>query len=337
MRTVIKSKEDIAELLEIDITVLNYYLLNRADKYREFTIPKRDGRPRIIHTPSIGLKIIQRKILHIMELWASIHENAHGFVREKSILSNAALHCKRKHILNIDLKDFFHSVSFPLIERAFQNRIELPSEAARTLARLVCMQIDKKGFLPQGAPSSPFIANFVAYDFDQRLTSFAEKYHCRYSRYADDITISNDEAQFPRQIAYKDLFGDVWLSTRFAKIVENSGFHINYRKVRLRGPRQRKEVTGLIVNGKQPTVKRSYIRNLQAVIHNWETKGYSAVQNKFLDRYSKKVRHTSKPHALIEDHVRGKLDFLAMVRGQEDALYRSLRIRFEKLHPPQAN
>ncbi|AWY01573.1 hypothetical protein A8139_17590 [Marinomonas primoryensis] len=123
---------------------------------------------------------------------------SHGFVRKRSIITNAMMHIGKKNVLNIDLENFFDSFNFGRVQGFFikNKNFQLNPIIATMIAQIACY--DKK--LPQGSPCSPVITNLITHSLDIRLASLAKKYKCTYSRYADDITFSTRKSLFPSQI-----------------------------------------------------------------------------------------------------------------------------------------
>src|SRR5258708_27172398 len=105
----LETRRDIAELLEITEDQLIYYLYITPEnlRYKRFEIPKKHGGIREIYAPATSLKIVQQKLNHVLQCVYKVKPSAHGFVQEKSILTNALLHIRKKYVLNLDLKDFF--------------------------------------------------------------------------------------------------------------------------------------------------------------------------------------------------------------------------------------
>lgn len=199
--------------------------------YRTFRLNKKRGGHRDIVAPRRFLKTIQRWLLvHVVEK-LPVASCAHGFVRDRSIFSNASVHVGSRNLLNIDIEDFFPSVSerqvldvlgyFP-----FPDAVKSQLTGLCTLGRR----------LPQGAPTSPALANAVFRNLDIALSSKAFEWGVEYSRYADDISFSGDR---------KFTNGDVRL---IAEVLGDSGFRINSGKTSIRGAGQRKVVAGLVVN-----------------------------------------------------------------------------------------
>jgi len=248
--------------------------------YREFEIPKRRGGVRRIDAPYPALLECQQWINHHILARVPIHSAAHGFVNERSILTNAWLHCAKTHLLKMDLKDFFPSIQMARVIKVFQV-LGYPSNVAVYLARLCCLS----GSLPQGAATSPALSNIIARRLDARLSGLAQKRELRYSRYADDLVFSGDEI-YP------------WFIQAVERIAGDEGFKVNAEKTQLIRSARRKIVTGLSVVGKRPRVPASYKRRVRQEVHYIVKFGYDSHARKM------KIRN---PFYL--DSLYGKLTF----------------------------
>ena len=190
----VNDRERLAILLDVPLQKLTYILyVKKTDNcYKQFQIPKKDGTMRIICAPNDELKVIQRKLAN--ELWKyhlyymekkNIESNiSHGFVKGRSILTNANIHVNKKYIVNMDIEDFFPSIHFGRVRGYFNksNEFNLSENVSTIIAQLTCYQ----GVLPQGAPTSPILANLLCNILDMRLLKVCAKYKVDYSRYADD-------------------------------------------------------------------------------------------------------------------------------------------------------
>ncbi len=171
--------------------------------YTHFTISKRNGSARHIWAPIPRLKFVQRWILDKVLNNLTTHGAAHGFVRGKSIVTNAAVHSNSALLIKLDVKDFFPNVSWRRVKGVFRHAGY--HEQIATLLALLCTEaprqiVQQNGetyyvalgdrALPQGAPTSPALSNIVCLNLDRRLTGLADKLGLRYSRYADDLTFS---------------------------------------------------------------------------------------------------------------------------------------------------
>ena len=178
----------------------------------------------------------------------------------------------------------------------------------------------KRNVLPQGAPTSPVITNIVCQRLDFLLTGVAKRFGLKYSRYADDITFSSMHNVYqPKSEFIKEL----------DRIVDEQGFYIKKSKTRLQKDGYRKEVTGLLVNEKANVQKR-YIKQLRMWMYYWERYGYERASGFFINQYIVDKGHTKNGRPDMASVIEGKLNYLKMVRG-EDELYKKLRMRFTNL------
>ena len=327
----LKSIQNIADLLEVKIEDINYYLYRpRIERYRQFSVRKRNGGIRTLAEPIIGLKIIQQKLNQVLQVVFKLRPSVHGFVKERSIATNAQIHEGQRIILNIDLEDFFPSINFGRVRGMFMAiPYNLPPEVATVFAQICCFENQ----LPQGAPTSPIISNMICSRLDGELQRLARRRRCIYSRYADDITFSTSEKKFPTKLATKvdnEESLAVSIGDELKAIIMANGFKINFKKVRLRDSSRRLEVTGLTVN-KKTNVSRSYIRQIRAMLHAWDKYGLENAEKEFLIRYDTKDRAPFRSSNIFRQVVKGKLDFLAMIRGNDDLLYRKLLEYYAKL------
>jgi RNA-directed DNA polymerase len=317
--------KDVADLLEVESRVLGFYL-HRASNYKVFTLRKRSGGERLISSPVTPLKIIQRKLNQILHAIYGTRSPVHGFVRGKSIVTNASRHIHRELLLNFDLEDFFPTVHFGRVKGLFEGKpYFLPEQVAVTLAQICCY----KGTLPAGAPTSPIVANLVCAQMDSQLKRLAINCGCTYTRYADDITFSIAHGRFPPPIIYRDSTTAKWvIGDGILKIVSVNGFKINPSKTRVLPYGYRQEVTGLIVGGRV-NVKRAFVRQVKAMVHASERWGVLAAAQHFDSKYDTKQRSGKRPEFLRV--LRGKLEFIGAVRGRDDIIYLRLMDRYLKL------
>ncbi len=303
----------------ITMKQLNFhaYSKNNPKRYVQFQIPKKKaGEFRTITAPNAGLKSIQRCINALLLEQFEAHPAANGFVPGKSIVDNARVHLRQKYVYNIDLKDFFPSVT---IGRVFACLQLPPFSFDKYTASLIADLCCHEGVLPQGAPTSPTLTNIVCSRLDWRLSKLARRFDLRYSRYADDITFSGMSNIFHEDGAFvKEL----------CQFIEKEGFRINEAKTRTNSYYQRQEVTGLTINEK-PNVTHKYVKQIRTMLHNWETSGYETAQNVFLEHYHPTKNVTAEHH--IENIISGKLDYLKMVKGAGDSTYLRLKDRFYNL------
>ena len=271
----LSSKSELAQLIGVKPSFLTYtlYVIRPENQYTTFTIPKKNGGTRTICSPTNNLKSLQSGLSTLLldcideinELKRKNSKNykstlSHGFVRKRSILTNATMHLSKKNVLNIDLQDFFESFHFGRVRGFFikNNNFKLHPHIATVIAQIACYESK----LPQGSPCSPVITNLISHSLDIKLASFARRFSCVYSRYADDITISTCKSIFPEPIMRQE-DNAIVLGKKFRNEINRAGFLINKNKTRIQYKNSRQDVTGLIVN-KKPNVRKEYWRTVKS-------------------------------------------------------------------------
>ncbi len=267
----------IAEAMGIEIAELRFLAYDRAAStvthYQRFRIPKKTGGYRTLSAPMPRLKRAQYWLLDTVLEKVEPHEAAHGFRIGRSILTNAAPHQKQAVVINLDLKDFFPSISYRRVKGLFRSFGYAEAQAAvfallATEADRTEMTLDGRSWhvangervLPQGAPTSPAITNLLCRRLDRRMNGVAGKYGFVYTRYADDLTFSaaEDDGTSLRKL--------LW-SVR--NIIEDEGFTLNEDKTRIMRRGSRQEVTGITVNDGL-SVSRKERRKFKAHLHHTE-------------------------------------------------------------------
>lgn len=256
-------------------------LRNIPIAYSTFRVPKRTGGSRTIYAPAAPLKAMQRQILHRLLRGLKSHPCATGFERGHSIVTNALPHVGQEVVIKMDIRDFFSSTSARRVE-AFFRTIGWNADAADMLSRLCTYQ----GSLPQGAPTSPRLSNLVNRRMDARLGALAESLDLRYSRYADDITLSGSERHTwggqrtnlrtlaPGNTATRRINDLIYL---VKLIVAEEGYKLHTaKKLRIARRHDRQIVTGLVVNQKVG-LPRTTRRWLRAVEHRLLTTGQATM------------------------------------------------------------
>jgi RNA-directed DNA polymerase len=327
----LRTFDDLASLLEVQKSQLYYYAFIAPPEkhYKIFIVPKKNGGIRVIAAPASPLKIIQAKLNQVLQQVYLPKASVHGFVLGRSILTNANRHLeggnRKRYIFNIDLENFFPSITYArILGLLCAKPYELPKPVAKVIAQLSCLG----NSLPQGAPTSPVLANMICAKMDTQLKKLAQESKCIYTRYADDITFSTSLPKIPASIATTDdKTGQLIVGQMLDSIITANGFRVNSRKVRLQTKFDRQEVTGLTVN-KFPNVRRTYIRQIRAMLHAWEKYGLDKAQKEFSEKYNSK-RH--RPAPSFKQVVRGKIEFLRMVRGEDSPIYLRFRDKLSKL------
>lgn len=247
------------------------YKIPQALKYTHFDIDKKSGGKRTIKAPIPKLKKLQSHLSHMLYQCLSEIERdrdakpiSFGFRHDRSISENASRHKRRRWVLNLDLEDFFPSFNFGRVRGFFlkDKAFSLHPEVATTIAQIACDETA----LPQGSPCSPVISELIAQILDVRLVRLAKKYGVTYTRYADDITFSTNQKDFPSGLANVDTIDpSIWhLSKELVSKITGSGFAINNAKTRMHFHRNRQMVTGLVVNEKV-NIRSNYYRRARAM------------------------------------------------------------------------
>jgi RNA-directed DNA polymerase len=315
----LRSPKDIARLLEYkNYNFLKYILFIAPERkrYSEKYIPKMQGGQRKLLIPSCELKSVQHRLLQVLEVIYQPKSSVRGFTFGECIVSNAKDHVRKKYVLNIDLKDFFPSIHFGRVRGMFMKYpYSLNDKVATVLAQICSLKKE----LPQGAPTSPIISNMICAKLDSQLINFSRKYGFYYTRYADDLTFSTSKKKFPPQLAYKDESHCVKIGEELNNIIKENWFEINVKKIRLQNQYCHQEVTGLTVNEKV-NVNRKRIRQVRAMLHAWNKYGYTEAQAEHL-KYNYKINHDKSYKPSFQKVVKGKIEFIGMVRGKDDDIY----------------
>ena len=316
----LSSLAGLASFWKIPRSQISYHAFysDKEQAYNTFLIPRRNGRKRRIERPSRTLKYIQRIIHESLTRVYGPHPAVHGFVAGRSIVTNAKNHLGRRYVLNIDLEDFFPSITR---QRIYGRLRAEPYLFNSTVANIIAsLSTNAYGKLPQGSPASPVIANIIVAEMDADLADLCGSMNCWYTRYADDITISTSRSDMsPRIARYPNArgTGQAIVGDELATLIEKHGFKINDRKSRLQSYWTRQICTGLVVNGSQPSVPRLYIRHLRSLIHHWKMNGW---EDAIEVLHSKEHRTSIDTRPKLENHVIGKINYMKMVRGQNDLI-----------------
>jgi RNA-directed DNA polymerase len=290
--------------MALDLTIESIEDVLNEPQYAEFSIPKKSGNKRIILKPGPELMYIQNRLNHLLQCYYYLirPKEAHGFVLSPDknempigIVSNALPHVGKRTVLNIDLHNFFSTISAKQIKQLFlSDTFSFNDNIASTMA-LLCTY---KGKLPTGTPTSPVLSNFICLPLDKALQSFCVEQDLTYTRYADDMTFST-----MRKIGIDtvlDLIG----------IIRDHGFRINEKKLRMKGKGRRQVVTGLTVNEKVNPSKEMR-KKVRAMRHDLETNGLESASKQHF-------KMSTRPSQELQEKFLNKLwgyeSFLKQVR-----------------------
>lgn len=249
------SKVSLANELEMSEFELSKYIFRADYLYKRFTIPKRTGGHRHISAPSRELKRIQKWISHNVLRPLPVHEACTGYRVGMCVVDNAKPHVGRDFVLNVDIEDFFPSITIDRVYEFFLS-CGYNERFAGYLSRL-CTHEE---LLPQGAPTSPDLANLICRLLDEKLSRFCQNRGWTYTRYCDDITISGNG-----QVTRCEI-------DAVCAIIGGEGFTVNEKKLRVARKTSQQRVTGLVVN-ERVNIPRRDRRRLRAMVHRKETTG----------------------------------------------------------------
>lgn len=273
--------KEIAEAIGITVNELRFLAFSRktstVSHYVRFKMKKKTGGERLISAPMPRLKRAQHWILENLLERIELHDAAHGFRRERSIVTNAQPHVGAEVVINLDLKDFFPTVSYRRVKGLFRSLGY--SEATATVFGLLCTEpdveevaLDGKTYfvatgerhLPQGAPTSPAITNLLCRRLDRRLTKMADELGFTYTRYADDLTFSASGEEAKKHICN--------VLRRTESVVAHEGFAVHPDKTRVIRKSRQQEVTGVVVNEKT-NVSKEELKRFRATLFQIEKDG----------------------------------------------------------------
>lgn len=304
---------DLAAWLELPPERLDWYAdlrgintRQRIERLRHYTY-----KHRLLEAPKPGLKRVQRKILAGILSSLPVHDAVHGFCSGRSILTNASPHCGRAVVLRFDLRDFFPTIPTAKVHAVFR-AVGFPQDVADLLTGLCTTRLPddiwdsrphpapdgndhptgvrlRQRHLPQGAPTSPMLANLCALGLDVRLTALSRELDAAYTRYADDLTISGGDEL---------LKASGRVRRAVTTIAAEEGFAIQPHKTRIQRRGQRQRVAGVVVN-MRPNVPRGEWDRLKAILTNCVRTG-PTTQNR-------------ASHPNFREHLRGRIAHVAMV------------------------
>jgi RNA-directed DNA polymerase len=333
---VIESVGDLAAWLSLSPAELEWFadLKGLGDKLRNPKLQhyhyrillKRSGGVRLIESPKSRLKDLQRRILSGILNRIPAHQAVHGFVKQRSIVTFAAPHVGKDVLLRLDLQDFFPTFPAARVQALFRT-LGYPELVADLLGGLCTNSVHRdvwsvrpaemdamqwhearvlyaRPHLPQGAPTSPAVANLTAYRLDCRLFGLAKSASADYTRYADDLAFSGHDT-FRRAVER--------FSAHAAAIALEEGFSVNFRKTRIMRQGVRQHLAGIVVN-QHASLPRSDLKLLEATLTNCVRFGPE-----------------SQNRAALSDfraHLEGRIGFVEMVSSLKG---RRLRRLFEAI------
>jgi RNA-directed DNA polymerase len=339
----IKNPKELCELLDISYDRLLSVFFSR---YNSFKILKK-GKEREIQKPDVLLLEVQIRLSYFLNCAyintinsRDIH-NSYAYIPAlkentsknsvKNIVSNANNHTNKKLVANLDLVNFFNSIHKSKIVDLFKNE---PFNFNNELIDFIAEIVTDDNSLPVGAATSPILSNFIMLEIDEQFQKIP---NIIFSRFSDDLTFSTD---FYSISEFENILSFV------IKIIDNSGFKINYSKKTIKKSTQKQIVTGIIVN-KKVNVDRKYIRNIRAILHSITTIGWLEACEKYVELNKSKFLRAIRNYFITENNwilsdeilyshisyskewyfnksLRAKIEHIGYVKGKEDVIYRNL-------------
>lgn len=252
----------VAETIGIPIGKLymlsNNYRPRKKNRYSQYvnyhTFVIHHGRGhknRILHIPNDLLKHVQRRILDRYLYQLEVSKCSTAYCKGRSLLDNSYPHVGKECVLKLDISHFFDSIDDDMVYIVMK-RIGL-SVPATTLLTHLCTY---NGNLPQGAPTSPYIANLVMKRFDEKLHKWCDERGITYTRYCDDMTFSGQKADLTRA----NVVGKV------RSMLHRMSLTLNDKKTVFISSSQQQRVTGVVVNEK-PSLSREQHRALRQEVY----------------------------------------------------------------------
>jgi RNA-directed DNA polymerase len=294
--------------------------------YHYQVLVKRSGNIRLIEAPKPRLKELQRQILSAILEKIPPHPAAQGFLKGRSIKTFVAPHVGRRVVLRMDLRDFFPTFGGARIQTLFRT-MGYPESVADLLGGICTNAAPRSAWkkpafdvdpghlwearalytrphLPQGAPTSPALANLCSYRIDCRLAGLAKSVSAKYTRYADDLAFSGSET-LERCVER--------FSTQVAAILLEEGFAVHHRKTRIMRQGVRQHLAGLVANQHLNVIRADFDR-FKAILTNCVRLGPES-QNR-------------EAHPHFRSHLEGRVGFVEMINPVKG---KRLRAIFEQI------
>src|SRR5450759_417482 len=299
----------------------NKLAIGTLQHYHYSIRPKRSGGFRLIEMPKPRLKELQRRILSGILDRIPVHPAVHGFVKRRSIVSFAAPHVGKPVLLRLDLQDFFPGFPAARVQALFRT-LGYPEKVADRLGGICSNAVPRdvwgrapamdamqwheartlyaRPHLPQGAPTSPALANLTAYRLDCRLSGLAKTAGAVYTRYADDLAFSGGE-EFQRRVER--------FSAHAAAVALEEGFSVNHHKTRIMRRGVRQQLAGIVVNQKV-NLRRRDLELLEAILTNCVRRGAQSQNRDGVPDF--------------RAHLEGRIGFVEMVNREQGQRLREI-------------
>jgi RNA-directed DNA polymerase len=284
---VIYDQNHLAKLIGINSEYLHAMSNSQKKFYRTFYINKKNGRLRRIDEPLPDLKAVQGWILREILYKIPVSKYAKGYIKGTSLKDNARFHKNQRTLINIDMENFFPNIKFGRIFHMFIS-LEYSRPVAVFLANLCCY----RNSLPQGAPTSPYLSNIIASNLDRKISLYTNNLKLRYTRYADDISVSGE-------MNVQDVIYSV------KSFIESEGFKFNKEKIRVSNTGARQIVTGIVVNEKlqAPRNYRDEVRKEMFFIEKYGLENH--------------IEYIGEKRKRYLEHLIGKINYIRFVNPND--------------------
>lgn len=298
-------------------------VLMQHPPYNVFTVPKKNGKQRIIEDPADALQTLQARLNDYLQplYFFNRTEAAYGYlikpddVREtRNIVTNAKVHSRSRYLLNIDVKDFFHYIKW---QKLFDALTAAPFNIHYDVAVCICHLCTFNGRLPMGAPTSPALSNIAAHKFDREMQQYCLGEKMTFTRYVDDMSFSGDAEITERHFS------------QLCTIITKEGYEPHPQKIKWFGDGDTKIITGLHVKNGTVSVAPDYMHEIEAEIKN--LRGFVLMHARMHPR-----QHKDFSHCKPAQKIKGAMAFVASVHGYAHPPLEALERQLDNaLNPPQ--
>ncbi|MCB9458113.1 MAG: RNA-directed DNA polymerase [Anaerolineaceae bacterium] len=232
---------------------------NDADSFYRLhkRIEKPDGTFREIYDARYPLKLFQRRINRKLISRVDFPQYLHA-VKHRSHITAASKHNIPLLLLNLDISNFFPSISSELVFDIWRLFFRFPKHVSQMLTKLTTYN----GFLPQGAPTSPGLANLAFWDIESKLVEGMNAKGFVYTRFVDDVTISSERKVQMDELApiIASIFG----------MFRNRGVKANRNKIHISTSGHEMLVHNLNINSGVPTIPKRERGRIRAAVKDCE-------------------------------------------------------------------
>ena len=242
---------------------LGTLILTAPFRYKDHYIDKRNGRGRrLISQPTKEVKYLQRIVISDVLADLPIHNAAMAYRQGRSIADHAKPHAANRYLLKLDFKDFFPSITAAAISHRLKLDKDYSDEERWILSRILCREdkVTNQLHLSIGAPSSPFISNYILHELDEQIARVCQENQVIYTRYADDLALSSSMPKILNDM--QKVIEDLLLKFSYLNLRLNTEKTVNVSK------KNKRTLVGLtLANDGATSIGRDVKRLLKAQMH----------------------------------------------------------------------